>query len=287
MDKKQLFDTIIQTVKSFNGDIYGSVIRDYKINKSTDITNINCRIDAIFLNVFLQNLNVFFDIIDMPVPLNYNFLYIAKSILLSIKPTNPLIQPTIETSSIILNISVMTNFDWYKLPCDLDVNLFAENTMSRYLRSNYTVLNRFTDKYEYVENRIKNKKFCVVDFISCKNVEQINMLIERVYNMIRNGWVMDDLIWKDKTWVLNNWITIQMRPKTLRTNYNETKIKRMIEQDECILCNEKFNPTDIVINTCCNHNFHWNVDNHHKCKGLIEWTKRGKSTCPYCRGNML
>jgi hypothetical protein len=55
---------------------------------------------------------------------------------------------------------------------------------------------------------------------------------------------------------------------------------------------------DIVINTKCNHNFHWHEplpwrtfnggsSNVACCKGLKEWVSRGNITCPVCRQVMI
>jgi hypothetical protein len=154
-------------------------------------------------------------------------------------------------------------------------------------------MHKFVDRYDHIMERIKNMKFCVVDFSTCKSLELVRGFIDSTVAMVENGWTMDDLIWRDETWVVNKWISFQTRPKEVRTKYNNNKINSMLAQDECILCSDKFLPTDIVINTRCNHNYHWgpcasnDANGSIKCDGLVEWVRRNKITCPSCRITMF
>jgi len=291
--REYLFDTIIKTVKAFDGDVYGNVVRDYKINKNTDVGNINCRIDAHVVNAFGQTLNVLFDVMELPISIG-TITGFTKRYVLTPKPIYPCTSHgTIVPRSVILEVAVMTKHEWSRIPCDLDVNLFAENGSSRYIRADYYVLHKFVDRYDHLMERIKNMKFCVVDFSMCKSLASDRAFVDNNVAMVVNGWTMDDLIWGDATWVVNKWITFQMRPKDIRIKYTTNKIERMLAQDECMLCNEKFAPMDIVINTRCNHNFHWHSclssdDNRTiKCGGLVEWVRRDKNSCPCCRTTMF
>jgi hypothetical protein len=291
--REYLFETIIKTVKAFDGDVYGSVIRDFKINKNTDVAHMHCRIDVHLMSVFGQTLNVLFDVIELPIYIG-GPIGLIKRYLLTPKPFYPCTSHgTVLPLPVILEAAMMTKSEWSRQPCDLDVNLFAENGSSRYIRTDYHILHKFVDRYEHLMQRIKNMKFCVVDFSTCKSMALVRAFVDNTMSMIVNGWTMDDLIWGDETWVVNKWITFQMRPKDIRTKYTIHKIERMLAQDECMLCNEKFSPTDIVINTRCNHNFHWGPcqssdDNGAiKCYGLVEWVKQNKITCPCCRTAMF
>jgi hypothetical protein len=219
---------------------------------------------------------------------------LTKRYLLTPRPLYPCTSHgTVVPLPVLLEVAVMTKYEWSRLPCDLDVNLFAENGNSRYIRSDYHVMHKFVDRYEHLIERIQNMKFCVVDFSMCKSLELVRVFIDNTAAMVENGWTMDDLIWRDETWVVNKWISIQMRSKEIRTKYTNNKIESMLSQDECMLCNDKFSPTDIVINTRCNHNYHWGPcpsndgNGTIKCNGLVEWVRRNKISCPCCRTSMF
>jgi hypothetical protein len=291
--REYLFETIIKTVKAFDGDVYGNVIRDYKINKNMDVLNVHCRIDVYFVNVFGQTLSVMFDVIELPISIG-GIIGLTKRYLVTPKPPYPCTSHgSIAPMPVQLEVAIMTKSEWSRLKCDFDVNLFAENCSSRYIRTDYNILHRFVDRYEHLTQRIKNMKFCVVDFSMCKSLALVRAFVDNSVAMIVNGWTMDDLIWGDDTWVVNKWISFQMKTKEIRTKYTNDKIERMLAQDVCLLCNDKFSPTDIVINTRCNHNYHWGPCQSSddtgtiKCNGLIEWVRRDKITCPCCRTTMF
>jgi hypothetical protein len=288
--KTTFFNSIIQIIKAFDGDIYGSVVRDFKIGKRVDIANINCRVDYAILNVFIQTLNAVYDVCELP-PRIGGIMVNNKRLCLSSKLAG---QHTSQQSehSIILEIGFLSRIEWLRLPCNLDVNLFAESSSSRYLRSEYHALRRFVDRFDFITQRIEHMKFCLIDMTACKSIEQIRVFIDKVLDMIEKGWTMDDLIWGDDSWIINKWLTMQLRPKDVRTKYSDSKIERMLSQNECMLCNERFHPLDIVINTRCNHNFHWScchntADGSIRCHGLVEWVKRDKTSCPCCRTVMF
>jgi hypothetical protein len=283
-DKDAFFNSIISIIKAFDGDIYGSIIRDFKINKSTDISNINCRIDVHLITLFTQTLSVMFDVRELPAHIG-GIVALTKRYLLTPKRHS-------DTTSITLEVAIMTKYEWNRMPCDLDVNLFAENNNSRYVRVDYQELKRFADRYDYLMDRIQQRRFCILDFSVCKSLTLTRAFIENASKMVSKGWTMDDMIWGDDTCVINRWITYQMRPTDVRVRYNADKIERLLAQDECMLCNERFAPTDIVINTRCSHNFHWGPchspdDNGLKCRGLVEWVRRDKLSCPCCRASMF
>lgn len=292
--KSMFFNSIIQIVKAFDGDIYGSVIRDFKIGKRVDIADINCRVDLAVVNVFTQTLNAIYDVRELP-PRIGGLIVNNKRLSLSTKMAGQ--HTNTSTShpyqhSIILEIAFMSRYEWLRLPCDLDVNVLAENSFSRYLRSEYHALRKFVDRYDFITERINNMKFCLIDMTACTSIEQVRIFVDKVLEMIAKGWTMDDLIWGEDSWVLNKWLTVQLRPTDIRTKYSSSKIDRMLSQNECLLCNERFQPLDIVINTRCNHNFHWSCchntsDGSIRCHGLVEWVKRDKTSCPCCRTVMF
>lgn len=292
VEKSDFFNSIIGIIKAFDGDIYGSVIRDFRINKNTDISNINCRIDIHLINLFSQTLSVMFDVRELSANIG-GIVALTKRYSLTPKQLYSSISDAYQHfPSITVEVAIMTKYEWSRMPCDLDVNLFAENSNSRYVRTDYQVLKRFPDRYDFLMDRIQQMRFCTIDFSACKSIILTRSFVDKAISMVSKGWTMDDLIWGDETWVVNKWITYQMRPRDVRVRYKAEKIQRMLEQDECMLCNERFTPTDIVFNTRCNHNFHWGPcynpdDNGLKCRGLVEWVRRDKWSCPCCRTAMF
>jgi hypothetical protein len=145
-----------------------------------------------------------------------------------------------------------------------------------------------------VRDRIKDTTFCSLENSYLKTPEQVIGLIDRALRLVMRGWIMDDMLLGDKTWVLSQWNVLSNELKMVRKKYDKNKYDQMVCNAECAICNEEFNPTDTVINTRCNHNFHWNdmcatylPNKSIRCKGLKEWVKRGKITCPVCRQFMF
>ncbi len=286
--KEQNIDMLVRIVKAFNGDIYGGVVRDFRINKNADISNINCRIDSLHVPIFVQTMNVIFNVSELPCFVIASIILVRRMVLTpksvySLTDNNP--------SSVTLEIACMPMSELSKMPCDMDVNLLVENSSSRYLRCDYDILRKYVDKIHHITDRIEQKKFCMLDCSECITFDTTRQFIEKASGMINQGWTMDDDIWGEKTWIINKWITFQMRAKDIRTTYTKHKLERMVAQEECMLCNETFQANDVVMNTRCNHNFHWGVarstDGTIRCRGLVEWVKRDKDSCPCCRTKMF
>jgi hypothetical protein len=283
----EFINSIILTIKAFDGDIYGSAIRDFKLLESNNISNINCRLDTIYLTVFNQTLYLMYEVRELPSIIN-GFVPFSKRYQLS--PKSRMNNQTDINFYITLDVANITRYEWQRLPCDLDVNLLAENRISRFIRSEYHIMNRYIDKFQHVCDRIKQKQFCLLDSGNNRVPETVRKLIDKVSLMILDGWTMDDSIHGDYSWIVASWITLLVRPGACRTRYSKEKIDRMLQHNECMLCNEQFQHCDIIINTRCNHNFHWgtfHVGGSSRCKGLVEWVKRDKLTCPCCRSSMF
>lgn len=272
----ELIDSLKENIKAFNGDIYGHILTIDAEDILQPIT-LQCRIDLFLYSVFIQVLNVHFDVQAFPMVFN-EYMSINKQYIVKMKG-NP-------TAQVTLDVSFQTNVEWFKLPCDFDVNLLAENATSIFLRTNYICLDKFIDKIGFVKKRIKQKKFTIIDMTMCRTTDKIKLLVDRSQNMIQRGWVMDDLLFGDAIWNINMWLTYQMRPHACRVHYDKKKLDLLTSLNECPLCNEQFDSCDIVVNTRCNHNFHW-CDSNNKCKGLSEWLRRGNISCPVCRKNAL
>lgn len=276
----QLIEKLKQHIKAFNGDIYGNILtHDENEIENTRTLTVHCRLDLYLYSVFVQLLNLHFDMHTFPSVSNE--LMFQKQYIVKLKDS---INSTSPSTQVILDVCFITPIEWARLPCDLDVHLLAENSTSVFLRTNYTCLDKFVDKIGHVKKRIETKKFTLLDASICRTVEKMIMLVDKSQSMIERGWIMDDCLFGDTIWNINKWITYEMRPQTCRVFHDKKKLCTLQSLNECPLCNEQFNSCDIVINTKCNHNFHWC---NSKCKGLKEWVKRGNISCPVCRKNAL
>jgi hypothetical protein len=296
---KKLIDDVLIHIKSFDGDVYGGIVRDYSVGNVVYIQDINCRLDNSVLHLFMQTLFVYFDVEEINVELGGSFADFRKKIKVMMKDKEDNIfystsSQTQRVPYVFVDIVIMSRIEWVRLPCDFDVNVLTENSHSLYIRVPYNSLNKYNDKLNFVRERIKDTTFCSLEDSYMKTPEQIISLVDRALRLVMRGWVMDDMLLGDKTWVLSQWSVLSNGLKMVRKKYDKEKYEQMICSTECAICNEEFKPTDIVINTRCNHNFHWNdicatylPNKSVRCKGLKEWVKRGKITCPVCRQFMF
>lgn len=298
MIMKQLIDNVIVHIKAFDGDVYGGVVRDYSVGNIVYIQDINCRLDNSILNLFMQTLFVYFDVEEISVEIGGSFTDLRKKIkvMMKDKESNNILYSTTSqrVPYVFVDIVMMSRMEWMRLPCDFDVNVLAENSHSLYIRVPYNSLNKYTDRLKFVRDRIQDTTFCALEDSFSKTPEQIIGLVDRALRLIMRGWIMDDTLLGNKTWVLSQWNVLSNELKMVRKNYDKDKYEQMTCSMECAICNEEFQPTDIVINTKCNHNFHWNdlcatylPNKSVRCKGLKEWVKRGKISCPVCRQFMF
>ena len=136
------------------------------------------------------------------------------------------------------------------------------------------------DKINVIKDRVCKKKFCAVEPIYAHlPPKQVACIIESAIKMVSNDWFMDDFVQKEKSWIVARWANVCNKALEIRQSVD---IKRC---DECCLCQEKFKQDDIILNTVCNHNYHWNCGEN---SGLVQWVKvQGKLSCPFCRNNMF
>lgn len=294
---KGLIDDVLLHVKAFDGDVYGGVIRDYRVSSSVYVRDINCRIDGNVLSAFIQSLHLYFDVEELGYDVTGTFVQSKKKLKVSNKPKyNETVLYTSTTPIyVFVDIIVLSRFEWMRLPCDFDVNMFAENSNSLYTRTTYTSLNKLCDKINFIQERIRKKEFCSLEDSYSKTPEQIKNIIDRALRLSMKGWVMDDMLLGEKTWVIAQWSILSNDLKMVRKSYDIEKYNQMSHMTECAICNETFAETDFVINTRCNHNFHWSECCYQsrtnsqsvRCKGLKEWLKRAHITCPICRQFMF
>ena len=98
--------------------------------------------------------------------------------------------------------------------------------------------------------------------------------------MVKNNFIMDD-IYNNNISIFIKWENID---KNSRLYYSEKERNKLKNNDKCIICSSKFHYADIIINTQCNHNFHWVCCNNN---GLRNWVMNFKISCPICRETNL
>jgi hypothetical protein len=286
---RKLIDDVLLHIKAFDGDVYGGFIRDYRIGDTVYFKDINCRLDnAVFL-LFMQTLNLYFDVEETSVEIGGSFVDYRKRIKVMMKDSesNNIFYSGLQRKPYVsIDIVIMTRVELMRLPCDFDVNILAENAHSLYIRVPYNSLNKYSDRLSFIKNRVENRVFCSLEDSFTKTPEEMIYSIDRALRMIMKGWVMDDTLLGNKTWVIAQWSILNNQLKMIRTKYDKEKYDKMVSMTECTICNEEFKSSDIIFNTKCNHSFHWNemcASYTIRCKGLKEWVKRGNINCPICR----
>lgn len=267
------YNKVVSVTKAFDGDIFGGYIRDWRICSETSFNDIDVRIEPMYYKPFLKVLSTDFVIKQNSKNCNYaSFdLYFKEA-----------------TESLIIRVDVVTvvRILWLQYPLDFDINALAENSTSMYVRGD--VFDNIVDPLNHIKERICQRTFSLV---SCTedDRDKINK-VERAIQLVKNGWMMDDNMLARKCWVVAYWTNIRSQPKQIRLYDKDKDIKLMTEHSLCSCCHELFQENDIVVNTPCNHNFHWvckTLDHNYKeCSdsGLKCWIwKQNKNSCPACR----
>lgn len=274
---EQVINDIIISTKIFNGDIFGSVIRDYRIANKLSINNIDIRLDSLFINPFLTLLNMKYKVIPILPCKIYNGISINTYKLL------PII-PNMFFNYLFINI-VGLSYKMFRISFnDFDCNLLAENDSSLYIRNIPYSLKHVGNKLDFIKNRILLKSFCCLDSIQGeRSIKDLIPIIDNAHKMTQQDWIMDDYLQIKDTWLVGYWEGF-LNGKH-KTRLTLEKYNQLHSCNNCSLCHEPFKLSDIIINTACNHNFHWKCNS---ANGLRYWVnEHNKSTCPYCRSEMF
>lgn len=239
-------------VLAFDGDLFGAYVRDVKIQGS--ISNSICfRIDPIHMGPFLNVLSLHGNI----VPVDNSENRYARTLMYN--------------DIITLTIIPLRKFDFRAIPCNFDCDALAWNNECMYVWKNNPATRYMMDKLSWITERIKQKRFCLLQ----KNYveDSVEYVIEKAYNLVSNDWVMDTSILGKGSWTVNYWSVFPLEQKMQCT--------------DCAICQDDFHQSDIVVRTCCSHNFHWRCRS--KPLGLQSWVNTNKQhvTCPKCRLEMF
>ena len=274
-DYKINLNKLVNTVDIFNGIIYGDFISQYYFKKN--VLNEDTRLEFENINIIFNNYN---DCVSF-IRLLQNIFEIYSSnnchnyykILLNYNYQN-------KNYSQVKNLNIFNNIIYIDLnfyTYYIDINLVSlENSglnLIKYENSNNNYI-----KFNCILNRIINNKFSFINKNYSYNIfDNLNKSIE----LIHNGWIMDDYYLKENTCILFLWKNIK---ENIRTSFKDDELKKLKEGNYCIICSSEFKDDDLIINTKCNHNFHWNCDNcNNSNSGIKNWTSKFSHKCPICR----
>lgn len=268
---------LVGYVKAFNGDIYGSFVRDWKVLGIILCNlNIQTRLDPSYISVFLNILSLKYKVYLTKSDDTFNNNLVVTSLkIVSLDPG------VFDFYPVTMEIIYIPKSRFHLQRCDFDVNLLAENSTSVYIYK-YEIPGsmHICDKIGFVKDRICKNHFCLLNKTSgiLEDPIAVTKLIESANTLIKRGWLMDDHILSDDSWILSSWKNL-MRQRSRK--------RRVLQNScECSLCQEEFDETDIVLNTCCNHTFHWQCRNDQG--GIKKWVEEHQNiSCPICRSNMF
>lgn len=276
-------DSVINYVKAFNGDIIGGYVRD-KYAGIDAVKDIDCRIEQEHLHNLVNVLSVNFTVLDNPMSLNYKRFNVSSYF---VCPKRPAIGAAIK-----LDLFCCAFIKWHAYPCDFDVNLLAENNDSLFIRPNTcNSLKGLPSRLNVIMQRCKQRRFAIVALPS-QTTQDILILLIRSKSLVLRGWVMDDVYLGAMSFVMNKWRNLIRDPDTKRVTYTPSQHLSMKSQSECSICHESFNDDDVVLNTCCNHTFHWECHGRtvpenataEQKGGIYNWfATKGCFQCPICR----
>jgi len=265
-------DTVIKIIKAFHGDIFGAFVRETFFSNQNEIKNIpiDARIEE----------QVFFYMMNM-------FAIFFKVDIVIVAPNRVTLNLSKFDNNTVFKV-ILHKYSpqrWSEIPYDFDVDMLVTNANALFIRPNiFLNFNLHPNKIELIKSRIVGRRFAIVAAPAFPS-KHIMRLLHQASDMVLDGWIMDDIYCKKSSWVTNRWDTYENSPSSIRTCYNETEINAMLGQDQCCLCHERFGPDSVVVNTCCNHNFHWKCSGDEtNASGLFTWFHvQDKFPCPYCR----
>ena len=189
-----------------------------------------------------------------------------------------------------------------------DVDLVAMDSDRTYLRGTTPALRHVpADRLDLVLARVRAGRFCALDS-AAPGLAGAAMAdaARRAHAMLTDParpWHMDDALAGRAAWVAARWARLRLDPGSVRVASLLTATAAALAgpavaplaaaaaahappgaHDACALCQERFEPEDVVVNLACNHNFHaFCGDGAH---GLCAWMAAAGAaapTCPCCR----
>ena len=279
-------DNVIKYVKAIQGNVFGGYIRD-KISQRSTFRDIDCRINKEQLFHLINILQVENQVLQNLTDENYRRMEVLSYTI--IPHNNP-------DSSFKLDVLCCTERKWITYPCDFDVNMLVESNDSIYIRPHvYSSLYNIPDKISLVMNRCSQNKFALIVFPQ-DIFSDVMTILRRSKNLVDRGWLMDDYYLGSCSWVFAYWGQFIKNVHSHRVKNREYVLDNTLSFNTCSLCHEPFKERDVVLNTCCNHNFHWECNNSESINstpqpsstGIMHWFLLKKYfQCPICRQDAI
>lgn len=273
-------DRVVGAVKLLNGDVYGDFLRDHMVGEEPLATGlrIKCRLRTVqekYLIGFLMMMDYFVS------RESFDKLVVRSK--------------TAQGVAVVLEVSsIQDRKDFFAQTIeDFDVNCLVADEVGTFVRP-IPVMHYVSDKVSYVMRRIREKRFCLVR-IPFLPFDIRNTMIAAT-TLVHRGWRMDDRLFGSVSWVVFAWNTHGEDGGENRIRVENHNIHA---HDVCAICQEKFKPSDAVVNLSCNHNFHVFCncgsgssdvacldlfsEESSRRPGLAAWLATNNATCPYCR----
>lgn len=268
-------DGLIRFIYCADGDVFGGYVRDILAGGPSEVKDLDCRIDPEKCGVFMNFVSLDYDVTINVTGANYRSMGVVSY---SLRPKGL----RDDASVFKMDVLLCHSNKWSGYPGDFDVNQLVKNNNGTYVRPLVSLgLLHAMCRFDTIVERCVARKFALISLPSNVFLDILTLLI-RANDMVHRGWIMDDMYLGRRSWIINKWSVICDDTEGVRTKYSESAIAALKCQSECSLCQEAFGPDDVVINTCCNHNFHWTCSQENS--GLLYWYRLKQSfLCPYCR----
>lgn len=271
-------ENVVSIVKAFHGDIFGAYVRDLYAQKHFGDKTLEARIDEHAFSYFIGVMGIFYEV-------TIRILH-ASGVLIGLRPRDG----GDEAEEVDMNVTWCSPLRWSTVsPEFIDVNLLVSNGTAIFVRPDAALsFTSMTNKIDRILSRVRANRFAMyrLPVFPASNVLKT---LGKCHDLVKNGWVMDDAYVKKNTAVINTWQTFKDSIDEVRAAFNEHEREALVSQDQCSLCHETFQDGDMVLNTCCNHNFHWvcngdDRDRATRMSGVSSWFQMKRDfACPFCR----
>lgn len=270
-------ENVVGIVKAFHADIYGSHVRDLYAEKDpgNSSKSLDVRIDEQLFTYFIAVLGVFYNV-------TVRILH-TTGVSIGLCPKNA---GTEHQSDIDMNITWCNALRWSSVPTELiDVNLLVSNGTAIYVRPDAVLsFTAMSNKIDHVMKRVRSNRFGLVRLPAFPPTSVLKVL-NRCHDLVQAGWTMDDAYIGKSSAVINTWRNF--KTQDVRNAFTPQEKESLVSQDQCSLCQDTFQDDDIVLNTSCNHNFHWvchSDDRTTRMSGISSWFHLKRDfACPFCR----
>ena len=269
-------EDVVGIVKAFYADIYGAYVRNLYADKEPENgKSLDIRIDEQLFSYFIGVLGVFYNV-------TFRIIH-ASGVSIGIRAKNANID---SEHAIDMNITWCNALRWNTVPTEIiDVNLLVSNGTAIFVRPDAILtFTAMSNKIDHVMKRVQAHRFGLVRLPVFPPTSVLKVL-NKCHDLVQDGWVMDDAYIGKSSAVINTWKSFTTQ--TVRNAFTPQEKESLISQDQCSLCQDTFQDDDIVLNTCCNHNFHWvchSDDRATRMSGISSWFHLKRDfACPFCR----